>query len=373
MRIGLTCPRYQDFGLLYPGSTRLQKAVCEYFVVIVRLCKQAVVFLQKPFWSQLSSSILKPFEPEFGRFQQDLENLAGAIREEASLASNQAQQDEAAAMSRFRATAKKFSDTSTRDLVEARKWKRKKAELLFLNACSVYDHEKSWKQARKQGNTNWICHDEGYKQWKHEEASGTLWCTGILGSGKTVLSANVVEDLKITTSAIVAYFFCRHDEAESLQTRTIVGSIARQIFDLVKSDIIDTIAEMRPSTIDTDQITDYLEELLPSTLYKYFIIIDGLDECKEKEARLVLRFLTRLLKSRHVFRVYCSSRPDIVRWTHSLLEPKWNVSLSQTSTDIEEYVEDTLEKHLESGSLSVGDPTIIFTIRDALLENAHGM
>ena len=87
----------------------------------------------------------------------------------------------------------------------------------------------------------------------------------------------MVEDLKITTAASVSYFFCRHDEAKSLQTRTIIGSLARQIFDHVKLDIVDTIAEIRFDTLNTDQILEYLQELLPSTSLKYFIIIDGLD------------------------------------------------------------------------------------------------
>ncbi|MCJ1465075.1 hypothetical protein MMC07_003691 [Pseudocyphellaria aurata] len=374
MRIGVTCPRYQDFGILYSESKRLQSALCEYFVVIVRLCKQAVLFLKKPFWSQLSSSILKPFETEFGSFQQDLETLASSIREEVSLASNQAQQDEAKEMSRFRAFAMNFSNKSARDIGEARTWKKRKAELNFLNACSVYNHEKTWKQARKQGNTNWICHDEGYKRWIQEKTSSTLWCTGILGSGKTVLSANVVEDLQITTSNAVAYFFCRHDEPESLKTRTIIGSIARQMFDHMRSDIFDSIAEMRLDTLDTDRILDCLQELLPSSSHKYFIVLDGLDECEEKETRLLLQGLKQLLTmSKQVFQVYCSSRPNVSRWAHALLEPQWNVSMSEGSADIEDYVEDTLVKRLESRDLSVGNSTIIFTIQDALLKNAHGM
>ena len=372
MKIGLTCPRYRDFGLLYPESMRLQNALCEYFVIIVRLCKQAVVFLKKRFWSQLSSSILSPFESEFGSFHQELEILANAIREEVSLASNQAQRNEATEMSRFRTFAKKFSDTSIRDLGEARTRKRKEAELRFLNACSVYNHEESWKQARKRGNTHWICHDEKYRQWKGERVSGTLWCTGILGSGKTVLSANVVEDLKITTTAIVAYFFCRYDEVESLQTRTIIGSIARQIFDHINPDI-DAIAEPKFGTIDTDQALDYIQKLLPSNSQKYFIVIDGLDECEEKESRLLLQWLKQLLMSKHAFHVYCSSRPDIFSWAPALLEPRWNLSMSQTGPDIKEYIENTLEHRLESKEFSVGDPTIILTIRDTLIEKAHGM
>lgn len=276
-------------------------------------------------------------------------------------------------MSKLRALVKKYSDTSTQDLEEAKTWKRKRAEIEFLNHCSIYNHEKSWKQARKEGNANWIFHDEGYKEWKQDSVSSTLWCTGILGSGKTVLSANVVEDLKITTAAVVAYFFCRHDEAESLQTRTIIGSIARQIFDRVKSDITDKVAAIRPGILDTDQILDHLQELLSSSSHRYMIIIDGLDECEEKEIRFLLQYLKQLLTSKHVFQVYCSSRPDVFRWAPGLLRPRWKIYMSATTADIEEYIEDALEKHLESGSLTVGNPAIILTIRDALLENAHGM
>ena len=163
----------------------------------MRLCRQAVVFIKKPFRSQLSSSILKTFESKFDTFHQDLETLATTIREEVSLAFNQVQQTEATEIAKFRALAKKFSDLSTRDLGEARARKRKKKELLFLIACLVYNNERAWKQVRKQGNTNWICHDEEYKQWTQEKMSSTLWCTGILGAGKTVLSANIVEDLSL--------------------------------------------------------------------------------------------------------------------------------------------------------------------------------
>ena len=118
---------------------------------------------------------------------------------------------------------------------------------------------------------------------------------------------------------------------------------------------------------------DYLQELLPSDSRKYFIVIDGLDECEEKDTRLLLQCLKQLLESKHSFQVYCSSRADIYRWAQLLLEPRWNISMQQTSVDIEEYVEETLVNRLESGSLSVGDLTIVLTIQDVLLKKAHGM
>jgi hypothetical protein len=374
MNIGRTCPRYQDFGFLYPKSTGLQKALCEYFVVVVELCKQAVLFIRKPFFSQLSSSVLKPFQPEFGHFENDLGKLANTIREEASLASKQAQSNEIEENSRFRALAVKFSDKVAQELQEARRLKSRKAKSQFLNACSTYNHQTAWKQARKAGTTSWIYNKEEYKQWVQEPASSTLWCTGILGSGKTVLSANVVENLILTApAAVVSYFFCKHDEAESLQARTIIGSIARQLFSCVKLEVADSVDTINTSFLDTDQVLEYLRKLLPSDLQKYFIIIDGLDECNEKELKLLIEHLKELLASRHIFHIYCSSRPDVYRWVPALLRPQWNVSMSEACSEIAQYIESELEERLEAGSLCLGDPTIVLIIQDALMKGSQGM
>lgn len=364
MIIGGSCPRYQDFELLYPDSPRLQQALSGYYVVIVQLCRQAVLFLNKSFLEQISSSVINTFESVFGGFKQTLERLANDIRDEVSLAASQAQNNDAKKNSAFLSLKAKEDKTL----------RLRKALSKFLNACSLYNHHTAWKQARKRGNTNWIFCNEAYKQWKKGTASSTIWCTGILGSGKTVLSANVIDELMSTVpTAVVSYFFCRYDETESLKTRTIIGSIARQILSNAKLEVTDKVTELETDILDTDQLMDHFQELLPLSSGAYFIVIDGLDECEEKEAKSVLMFLNRLLMSRHVFHIYCSSRPAVFRWAASLLQPQWNVSMSEASPDIKEYVVDALTQCLESNRLRLGDPKMIITIQDALVENAHGM
>ena len=190
------------------------------------------MFLKKLFLSQLSSSLTKPFESEFGSFKKDLESLATAIRDELSLTSKQIQIDEVNENSRFRMLTAKFSDSAMKELREMKKWREEQRISRFWKLCSTYDYQRAWKQARKYGTTTWLFSMEAYKQWKTENSSSTIWCTGILGSGKTVLSANVVEDLMLTEPmATVSYFFCRHDEVQSLKARTIIGSIAKQILE----------------------------------------------------------------------------------------------------------------------------------------------
>lgn len=357
---------------MYLKSTRLQDALCEYFVIIVNLCKEIVLFVNQSFHSQLSFSILKPFESEFGTSQRSLETIARAVREEVSLVSKQAQDYELKESSRFRALV---SDTALSELQEARKWRKQKAKSKFLDACSIYNHRTSWKQAPKQGNVRWIFNNDQYKRWKHNLHSSTLWCTGILGSGKTVLSANIVENLVLTTLlATISYFFCRYDDAESLKARTIMGSIARQLFEGLDLDFFDITATAAGGIFDIDQLLDYLQEHLPSPSKKhYFVVIDGLDECEEKEVRSLMGCLKKLLTSGLIFQLYCSSRPDVLRWIPAILQPQWNVSMSDTVPEIAQYIEITLEQCLESGSLCMGDPAIIFNIQEVLAENAHGI
>jgi ankyrin repeat domain-containing protein 50 len=372
MNIGRTCPRYQDFGFLYPKSTRLQKALCEYFTTMIELCQHAILFIRKPFVSQLSS-ILKSFQSEFGHFEIDLERLATTIREEISLVSKQEQSLEIKKNSAFRAFTLKSSDKVSQELQEIRKLRSRKAQSQFLDACSTYNHQTAWKQARKAGTTNWIYDTEEYKQWTKDPTSSTLWCTGILGSGKTVLSANVVENLMITIPATVSYFFCKHDEAESLQARTVIGSIARQLLSSVKPEIFDSVDLRHTSFLDKYQILEYLQKLLPYNQQEYFVIIDGLDECNEIEFGLLIQSLKEFLAAKHTFHIYCSSRPDIYQWASTCFSPRHNVLMSEARSEISQYIGNELEQRLELGSLCLGDPTTILTIQDALVKGSQGM
>jgi ankyrin repeat domain-containing protein 50 len=174
-------------------------------------------------------------------------------------------------------------------------------------------------------------------------------------------------------AAVISYFFCKHDEAESLKARTIIGSVARLLFSCMKLEVVDKVDPINTSFLDTDNVLEYLRTLLPSDLQEYFIIIDGLDECNKKELKLLIEYLKELLTSTHIFHIYCSSRPDVYRWVPALLRPQWNVSMSEASSEIAQYIERELEERLESGSLCLGDPTIILTIQDALVKGSQGM
>jgi len=58
-----------------------------------------------------------------------------------------------------------------------------------------------------------------YREWRDGSDPSALLYTGKLGSGKSVLLANIVDDLSLRTEEMgsqVAYFFYKHDVSESL-------------------------------------------------------------------------------------------------------------------------------------------------------------
>lgn len=63
-----------------------------------------------------------------------------------------------------------------------------------------------------------------------------MLCKETLGSGKSVLLANIVDDLHMharSQDTTTTYFFCRWDIPDSLKARTILGSLKRQLLSTV--------------------------------------------------------------------------------------------------------------------------------------------
>lgn len=65
MVIGRSCPVYQEFGQLYQGCVGLQRALCDYYAIIIQLCIKIINVSRRTPFTQTLSSMLIPFESEF--------------------------------------------------------------------------------------------------------------------------------------------------------------------------------------------------------------------------------------------------------------------------------------------------------------------
>ncbi len=264
MSMGQSAPRYEKYALLYPASTSLRQELCNYFTIVINLCKASVLFIRKLFISQALIALRKSFDEEFGKFRKDLEKFGVAVRDEVSLVAKQQQRFDSIEDARerrenslFRRAGTLFQQETAYQLEENKKWREFRLKSRFLNSCSVYNYEAALNQARRKGKSTWLFEADDYKQWKSSTSSSVLLCSGIVGSGKTVLSSSVVEDLVITRTAdvSVSYFFCRGDDLESLKARTIMGSLARQLLNGIPTKSFGRVdRDVDGITLNIDQI-----------------------------------------------------------------------------------------------------------------------
>ena len=202
--------------------------------------------------------------------------------------------------------------------------------------------------------------------------------TGKLGSGKSVLLTNIVDDLNLhirKKDVVVAYFFCRHDVSESLKARTVIGSLARQLlFSIPDLTMVTELVGETSPVLDFERLFSLFQCVLPPNCKAYFIL-DGLDECNNVERKIIISQLRQLqeifallfcvslrLESNNVSKMY-SEQFTVVRIT----------SISDDNPDIETFVETELESYIESQKLVIGNPVLILKIQDALLKGSQEM
>jgi ankyrin repeat protein len=361
MKVGCSAPRYQTIALLYPRSRKLQSYLSEYFIVVVGLCRYLFKFGQKSTVQQFTSSLS---DTHLDTFRADLDRWAISIKEQMDVS-------EAEESSGSRAL--------TRDMFKSASYQQRHAtNMLVLDFCSTYDHEMTWKQIRKAGNTTLHTQQAEYQEWKDGSLSSTLLYTGKLGSGKSVLLANIVDDLSLSSEKerpLVAYFFCKHNIPESLQARTIIGSLARQLLRTVADlSVSAKICEYTHSTGDTEKVLETLFQGFSSNL-KVYLVLDGLDECDDEERPALVQAIRKIQQKLTVL-VCASFRKEpnkgVQLITNQLLATR-TISIPHDNPDIDAFIEADLDRCLRQELLTIGDPTIILEIQDALSKGSQGM
>ncbi len=182
----------------------------------------------------------------------------------------------------------------------------------------------------------------------------------------------------VSPKDMTSFFFCRYDVEESLEAKSIVGSIARQLANTLPANAFRGFEY--DNTFPT-AVIKFLETTLNSAR-RYFIVLDGLDECEEAQIKIIAEFFHDLLESPLLqIKIYCSGRPIVASWLPLSLRPQQHIVLetienqNKISLDIRNFINVTLEERLEGETpeLQIGDPTLILTILNRLEKGAEGM
>ncbi|RKK92206.1 hypothetical protein BFJ68_g8637 [Fusarium oxysporum] len=355
MSAGRNAPRRMEIRLFYARSKKLQSFLHEYFGVVVHTCHYIVKSLRSSVFAKAISFLM---DSKLKGYESDLERWAAKIREEMMILQFQPAPLQTGGFANiFDSGKSKSQPNSLAHNVEV------------VERYSTYDYLTPWLKIRKSGSTDLFKLLPEYQSFLACNDSSTLLYSGRPGAGKTVILANMVSDLiqRQSGNSQIAFFFCQWDKNNSLLALTILYSLYRQLAK-DRQDRVLFLENLHTDSFDTRLMTKALGDAL-KTNKKTYIVVDGLDGCKDTERSKVINVLQGL-QIYSPLSICLSSRPGIlshIGWAglHSIYIPEDN-------PDIELYVDSELSSRFEHGELVVGHPALEGKIRSALKTSANG-
>jgi hypothetical protein len=166
--------------------------------------------------------------------------------------------------------------------------------------------------------------------------------------GKTVLASVIIERSKSLPLTIVAYFYCKYKEQERNTSVAVFRALITQLLAQSKdADLLQVLYERSVESgeryLESQSLCTELLSIAVGSISKdtsIHIIIDGLDECENKERKVIISEITKILRKDPLpgrIRAMFVSQPETS--IRSLLRTATIVRLSEAdnASDIAEY------------------------------------
>jgi Cdc6-like AAA superfamily ATPase len=232
--------------------------------------------------------------------------------------------------------------------------------------------------SKRQGGTGlWLLNSKEYKMWIDEKKQ-TLFCPGIPGAGKTMMSSIVVDDLRNAfddnDQICIACLFCSYKSQNEQTSADLLASLLKQLVQerSVLPDVVDTLHEKhaklntRPSFHELSTVLNFVVD----SYSRVFFVVDALDECKniDRIREHLLREIFKLQNQTKKISLFATSRiiPTIMN------EFKGSISLEirASSEDVLRY----LDGHMSRlPSFVSRNPDLRGRIKTEIVKAADGM
>ncbi|KAH7232462.1 hypothetical protein B0J15DRAFT_599313 [Fusarium solani] len=217
----------------------------------------------------------------------------------------------------------------------------------WLTPIDYGPQQSDYLSRRQPATGNWLLESEGFLGWL-ATSKQTLFCPGIPGAGKTILTSIVVDSLNSkfdNDSEIgIAYIYCNFRRQHEQKIDDLLVSVLKQLAQC-RSSLPDSVKNLydRRKTKRTRPSLDEILGLLQSVVAIYsrvFIIVDALDECQASDGCRT-RFLSELfnLQTKHGTNIFATSRPipDIIDCFKASLSIE--IEIRASPDDVARYLE----------------------------------
>ncbi|KAG4277992.1 hypothetical protein FPRO04_13988 [Fusarium proliferatum] len=170
---------------------------------------------------------------------------------------------------------------------------------------------------RHPGTGQWFINSSEFCHWR-DSPNQTLFCPGIPGAGKTILTSIVVESLEALFSkdktVSIAYVYCNFQRQNDQTAKELVASLLKQLLQSLPTmpESIKLLYERHRTKGSPPSLEDVSSNLLSTAklFSRIFIIIDAIDECCATDGTQT-KFLEEIFKLQlhSKANVFATSRP----------------------------------------------------------------
>ncbi|KAH9892130.1 hypothetical protein F4778DRAFT_772870 [Xylariomycetidae sp. FL2044] len=254
--------------------------------------------------------------------------------------------------------------------------KEDEAILDWLTWIDYGPQQTDYFRRRQLGTGEWLLGSQEYRSWLNERGK-TLFCPGMPGAGKTILTSIIVDDLESKfphhTNAAIAYVYCNFNRKNEQTIEHLLSSLLKQLAQCQPS-LPDSVQKLydqhkqRRTRPPLEEISRVLQSVA-SGIPRVFIVIDALDECETADRcrANLLSEIFRLQSEAHV-NILVTSRhiPDIEKeFQHSLF-----AEIRATDSDICRYLDGRM---CELSSFVTEQVDLQDHIRSSITKTVNGM
>ena len=266
--------------------------------------------------------------------------------------------------------------TSIDGLKQTQNDQQRQTILDWLTPINYASQQNDFISRRQEGTGQWLLESEEFQTWLNADKQ-TLFCPGIPGAGKTILTSIVVNEL--TTRGFndptigIAYIYCNFRRQYEQKIDDLLPSLLKQLAESQPS-LPGTVTELynrhdaqrtRPSL---DEISRSLQTIT-TLCSRVFILVDALDECQISDG-CRQRFLSGLfnLQTKCGVNLFVTSRPI------SSIEKEFQGNLKLEIRASKEDVRRYLEGHMfQLPGFVVQSPELQEEVKTNIVKAVHGM
>lgn len=201
-------------------------------------------------------------------------------------------------------------------LIQTETQKKKRQRMFdWLASRGHEDHHADIIEKRTENTGGWFLNSPQVDGWIQRNFD-TLYCPGIPGSGKTIMAAFMVNNLRqlcTTRPSSLAFFYCSYNKREEQRTRDLLRSILRQVCESAPLfpeplEVLYTLCQAERRQPSQQEVLRTIRLIIVDNIGHLYLVVDALDELKSEVRKEILEELQNLQEKTPIS-LLATSRP----------------------------------------------------------------